>query len=117
MTRTFRFAFACSFLLAASACTSTPRDDNASSSATVAPPPAADAGAPAAPTQQCNADAAQSAVGHLATDDLIEKARVDAGATIARALKPGQIVTMEYRGDRLNLRVDAKNVVESVACG
>ena len=48
---------------------------------------------------------------------MIEKARVDAGATVARTLKPNQAVTMEYRFDRLNLRVDAKDVVESVGCG
>jgi hypothetical protein len=101
-----------------SACTSTPRGDDAvASSGTMAPPPATDAGTTPPPAQQCNADAAQSVVGQAASAEVIEQARVAAGATVARTLKPNQAVTMEYRFDRLNLRVDEKNVVQSVACG
>jgi hypothetical protein len=65
----------------------------------------------------CNADAAQSAVGKTATPDVVEQARTDAGADMARVLKPGQVVTMEYREGRLNVHVDANNVIESVRCG
>ncbi|WP_341868571.1 MULTISPECIES: I78 family peptidase inhibitor [Lysobacteraceae] len=120
MAPSTRIACVAFTVFALSACTSTPHGDDAvASSGTMAPAPAADAGtaAPATPAQQCNADAAQSAVGQVASDAVVEKARTDAGATVARTLKPNQAVTMEYRFDRLNLRVDAKNVVESVACG
>ncbi len=65
----------------------------------------------------CNADAAQSVTGKAATSDVVEQARTQAGAEVARVLKPGQVVTMEYREGRLNVHVDANNVIESVRCG
>ena len=67
--------------------------------------------------QACNADAARGFIGQLATSEVVEQARKAAGAGIARTLKPGQVVTMEYRGDRLDLDVDASNVVTGVRCG
>jgi hypothetical protein len=81
------------------------------------PSSAADPAAPPAEANKCDAAAAQDAVGKVADAEVVEKARVAAGAAVARTLKPGQVVTMEYRFDRLNLRVDAKNVVEAVTCG
>jgi len=36
---------------------------------------------------------------------------------LRRALKPGQAVTMEFNGARLNLDVDARGRVTSVRCG
>lgn len=65
----------------------------------------------------CNADAAQSVVGKAATPDVVEQARTQAGAEVARVLKPGQVVTMEYREGRLNVHVDAGNIIQSVRCG
>lgn len=82
---------------------------------------AACAGTPATaerpPLEACDATAAQFAVGDSYSDDLAERARVAAGAKIARGLFPGQAVTMEYRGDRLNLRVDEQGRVTDVNCG
>lgn len=80
------------------------------------PVPAPGAGE-AAITASCNASAAQSAVGKIATREVVEEARVAAGAQVARTLKPGQVVTMEYHASRLNLHVDDGNVVTRVACG
>ena len=65
----------------------------------------------------CKADAAKSVVGQSATPDVVEQARTQAGAEVARVLKPGQAVTMEYRAGRLNVMVDANGVIESVRCG
>ena len=67
--------------------------------------------------QACNADAALGFIGQVATAGVVEQARKAAGAGIARTLKPGQVVTMEYRADRLDLDVDASNVVTGVRCG
>jgi hypothetical protein len=72
---------------------------------------------PAGMAQSCNADAARGAVGKAAAPEVVEQARRDAGAAIARVLKPGQVVTMEYRGDRLNVDVDDGDVVTNVRCG
>ena len=77
----------------------------------------ANAAPPTGVAQSCNADAARGAVGKVARPDVVEQARREAGAAIARVLKPGQVVTMEYRGDRLNVDVDAGNVVTNVRCG
>ena len=78
-------------------------------------PPMSDPTPPAA--AQCHADAAQSLVGQPATTQNVELARQRAGAQIARVLKPGQMVTMEFREGRLNVYVDAANVISRIACG
>ena len=119
-------------LLALVACTA-PRDPEAagdqapaapveSAPPAVAPPtdaPPTDVPPPAQPpaAQACDADAANGAIGETATTEVIERARNAAGAAVARTLAPGQVVTMEFRGDRLNLMVDEANVVTGVRCG
>ena len=85
-------------------------------SACASTPPATGGDAPAM-ADTCNADAARSVVGKVATPDVVEQARRDAGAEVARVLKPGQMVTMEYREGRLNIDVDEKNVIKNVRCG
>lgn len=56
-------------------------------------------------------------IGRQATSALAVEARDAAGAATVRWLQPGQIVTMEYRVDRLNITLDAANKVLSIACG
>lgn len=87
--------------------------------AACAQPPAQTSPAPAPPpaSGSCNAAGAQFAVGQLATANLVEQARQRAGAGMARMLRPGQVVTMEYNGSRLNVKVDAGNRVIDVTCG
>lgn len=75
------------------------------------PPPAADA--PLA----CNADAAKDYVGKPATAANIEAVRKASGATLVRALKPDQAVTLEYRAERVNVLEDAAGVIERISCG
>ena len=72
---------------------------------------------PAAPHSQCDAESVQSYVGKAADAATMEAARKQAGAGIARILKPGQVVTMEYRIDRLNLHADDKGRITRIACG
>ncbi|MCC4619680.1 Elastase inhibitor AFLEI Flags: Precursor [Xanthomonas cassavae CFBP 4642] len=79
--------------------------------------PAPDAAPDAPPIGNCDATQVQSLVGQPVTDAVSEQARSDAGAKSVRVLKPGQMVTMEFNGERLNLEVDAKNLVTSVRCG
>ncbi len=90
------------------------------SMAACATPPASGDGAAASPpaaAARCNADAVQSAVGQQATPEVVEQARVDAGADTVRTLKPNQAITMEYLEGRLNLLVDDSNVVTGARCG
>ena len=46
-----------------------------------------------------------------------EQARKASGSQIARILKPHDVVTLEYRSERLNLNVDERGVVTRVNCG
>jgi hypothetical protein len=66
---------------------------------------------------RCDAAAAQFAVGKPATPALLEQARVKAGAQTARVLGPNDMITMEYRSDRLNLNTDQAATVGRVNCG
>lgn len=82
---------------------------------TTAAPPMPD---PQPPSQDsCNADAARPLLGQPATPANVERARQLAGARMARVLKPGQMVTMEYIEGRLNIDVDDRNVITHVRCG
>jgi len=75
-------------------------------------------GAPIAPdTEKCDASKAGSAVGSPPTAEVLERARVAAGASVARFLKPSQPISMEYLASRLNLGLDDENIVRSLRCG
>jgi hypothetical protein len=69
------------------------------------------------PEGQCNAAPAQGLVGRPSSEALAEEAMELSGARVWRWLRPGQIVTMEFRADRLNIRLDARDRVEGIACG
>ena len=80
--------------------------------------PPADTGGPLPPMEaSCNADAARAAIGRLATPDVVERARIDAGARVARVLHPGQVVTMEYMEGRLNVDVNEREAIVGLRCG
>jgi hypothetical protein len=86
-------------------------DGNASSreqAPNPAPPPA---------TGTCVADRAQWAIGQAASASLLERARVDATASIARFIRPNEAITMEFSPARLNLYLDEHDVVRGVICG
>ena len=70
---------------------------------------------PPAPT--CDASQVQGLVGKAADEATVEQARIDAGATRARVLKPGQAVTMDFRQDRINVHLDAGNTITRLDCG
>lgn len=72
---------------------------------------------PGVPTGECSAKGLNSMVGRLATPSLIDRAKRRSGASVARVLRPGQIVTMEYLNGRLNVNVDENNQVKSFTCG
>jgi uncharacterized lipoprotein YajG len=84
---------------------------------TPAPPPATGT-TPAGPSAGvCNAQGAQFAVGKTAGASVVEEARQRSGAHMARVLRPGQVVTMEFNAQRLNLDINAAGVVTRVRCG
>ncbi|MFJ4048473.1 I78 family peptidase inhibitor [Pseudomonas hunanensis] len=81
----------------------------------------ADGGAaPAAPAGndgRCQAGGADFAIGKQASAELLEQARKASGSQMARILKPRDVVTLEYRSERLNLNVDEQGRVTRVNCG
>ncbi|MFJ2488903.1 I78 family peptidase inhibitor [Pseudomonas sp. NPDC087639] len=66
---------------------------------------------------RCEATAAEFAIGKKASPELLEQARAKAGAQNARFLKPDDMITLEYRSDRLNLNTDNNLVITRVNCG
>ncbi len=84
-----------------------------------AAPVAADAGkaTEAPPVGNCDANQVQSLTGQAYTDALGAQAQQDASAQDLRVLKPDDVTTMEFRGERLNIEVDAKGVVTGARCG
>jgi len=118
------FPLTAALLLALSACATT--EESASSgmtsadaatteatASTTAPPPTDTTNS----AVSCNAEAARSLVGQAATGAAIEQARSAAAADSVRTLKPGQVTTMEFNGNRLNVDVDTNNIVTNVRCG
>lgn len=66
---------------------------------------------------QCRPDTLDALVGKTASEEVIAKAVRDAGARNARVVKPGMAVTMDFREDRLTIRVDEANKIEGASCG
>ena len=66
---------------------------------------------------RCDAAAVQYTVGKPASAALLDQAKAKAGAQTARVLGPHDVVTLEYRSDRLNLNTDDSGTVNRVNCG
>ncbi|WP_019407745.1 I78 family peptidase inhibitor [Pseudomonas psychrophila] len=66
---------------------------------------------------RCDAKAAAFAIGQKASSGLLEQARIKAGAQNARILLPHDVMTLEYRSDRLNLNADDNAIITRVNCG
>jgi hypothetical protein len=79
------------------------------------PQPAPSGSLPA--SGSCASTEARWTIGQQRSEDLLERARVAANATVARFLLPNQPITMEYLGSRLNLELDERNLVRDVRCG
>ena len=74
---------------------------------------------PPGPTSpdRCDHTKARLVIGQPASAHVLERARDAAGARTARFLRPNDIITLEFLASRLNLVLDAKNVVRSMYCG
>ena len=99
---------AASLLPLAMACTTVPADGGASQGE---PVEAVGSGQP------CRAGELGELVGHEATQALGAEALRRSGARSLRWIRPGDVVTMDYREDRLNIHLDSRGRVERFACG
>ena len=67
--------------------------------------------------ESCNAEAASWAMGHAVSDELVERIRVETGSQSVRVIRPGQPVTMDYRGDRVNIKLNERDAIVGISCG
>ncbi len=65
----------------------------------------------------CNADGTAWAIGQPADQNIGRRLLNESGAGLWRIITPNQSVLKDYRDDRLNVNVDAKNIITSVSCG
>jgi hypothetical protein len=79
--------------------------------ATGAPP------AEAVTSGRCDASKARVLIGRARSAEAGPQALRLSGARALRWIAPGTMVTMDYREDRLNLRVDRAGKVVKVDCG
>jgi hypothetical protein len=68
-------------------------------------------------TIQCVAEPGAWAIGKAATAEVVERIRMDTHSRIARVLRPGQAVTMEFSAERVNVNVNDRNAIIGVTCG
>ena len=69
------------------------------------------------PGNECRSEGLNAFVGQTATAEIGSDILKKSGAKVLRWLQPGQIVTMEFRFDRVNVMLDAQNKIEAVTCG
>ncbi|ALU60232.1 I78 family peptidase inhibitor [Pseudomonas syringae] len=98
-------------------CSSTASDSSASASASAEAPVKADAPASNAIPGRCDAGLAQFAIGKQASIDLLSQVRARSGSQDARILGPDDMVTLEYRSERVNVNTDASGKVTRINCG
>lgn len=70
-----------------------------------------------AATVECRAGGAEVLVGERFRRHVPTRAKRLSGATKVRVLWPGAMMTMDYRIDRVNLRVDHRRLITAVSCG
>jgi hypothetical protein len=119
MTPTVRLPLVIAALLAVAACSGPAVSGPAAAmpvAATAATPPDTTPPATEEPAMTCQADKGQWAVGQIADEALVAKVKADTTSESVRVIKPGMMVTMDYRDDRVNLDVDADNRVTAVRC-
>lgn len=98
--------FTAAVILSAAGCTTVPLPP-------IPPPPPLPGPGPVV----CDAAKASFAVGERARPAVLERATLASGARVARVVSPGEAVTMEFRPDRLTIRVDGRNRILDLACG
>ena len=79
--------------------------------------PAPEPGGPDPRPGPCDASRLTDLVGRPDSETLAADAQRRSGARAIRRIRPGDAVTMDFRGDRLNIHLDAADRVDRFACG
>lgn len=69
------------------------------------------------PEGECDAAPAQRYVGQKADSTVVQAALTATRAKQVRVIKPDMMVTMDFRSDRLNVRVDDDGKIIAITCG
>ena len=65
----------------------------------------------------CHAGRVVWAVGKNADEQVMRAVWKQSGSGLIRPIAPGQAVTRDFRPDRINVHIDAGNVITQVGCG
>ena len=65
----------------------------------------------------CHAEGLEKYVGQAATTENGAAIQAESGARILRWIAHGSAVTLEFRDDRVNIKLDPQNRIEAVTCG
>ncbi|HYZ49026.1 MAG TPA: I78 family peptidase inhibitor, partial [Sphingomonas sp.] len=65
----------------------------------------------------CDVSELKDVIGRPFDEALQAQAQAATGAKSVRVIRPGQMVSMDYVPDRLNLELDAQDKVVSARCG
>jgi len=71
----------------------------------------------APPQGRCDAAGLAELVGRPASAELGAEAMRRSGSARLRWIRPGDVVTMDYSAQRLNIHLDAEGHVDHFACG
>lgn len=85
--------------------------------AAVACAPAEPPAAPDPLTGPCRTDALAPMVGRAWSDSLRAEVLRLSGARAARVIRPGDMVSMDFRSDRLNVHLTGEGRIERFDCG
>ncbi|MGH8063096.1 MAG: I78 family peptidase inhibitor [Pseudoxanthomonas sp.] len=66
---------------------------------------------------RCDAAPVSWAVGQKADEQVMKKVWQQSGAGLIRPMAPGQVVTLDFRQDRINVHLDADNTITHLDCG
>ncbi len=71
----------------------------------------------AEPFTSCDAAKGQYAVGQKFSNALAAELKSKTGADKMRVIAPNMVVAMDFRGDRLSISYDTRNLIDRVSCG
>lgn len=108
------------FTLLLTACASSqmpisPAGDNVD--AAPPPPTVTPNGSSQEQTAACDLDAIQYAIGEQFDEANVPQLQSDSSARQVRILRPGDMATMDYHPDRLNIHLDDQDVIDELRCG
>lgn len=75
------------------------------------------AGSSATKSGTCHADRVQWAVGQAATQEVTGRVWRESGSGLIRPIAPNQAVAANQRDDRINVYIDAGNIITRITCG